>query len=152
MSLIDFILNLAGLLLWLNWLSLRFDPLAKTAPATLVGTLRRADPAGPKRWQLAAGLVAAAYRARVLLLADRPGVALDPSARLVRSSIFPSAAIILGRMLLFSFPQLCLSPWRFFISGCCCFRWSNPGVPDTDPLQKLVRVHFGWVESWPRAD
>ena len=26
MSLIDFILNLAGLLLWLNWRSIRFDP------------------------------------------------------------------------------------------------------------------------------
>jgi hypothetical protein len=29
MDLIDFLLNLAGLLLWLNWLSVRFDPLAR---------------------------------------------------------------------------------------------------------------------------
>src|ERR1700728_2744563 len=56
MRLIDFILNLAGLLLWLNWLSIQFDPLAKTTPASLVGTLRKADPSGPRRWQSLAGL------------------------------------------------------------------------------------------------
>ncbi len=44
MALIDFILNLAGLLLWLNWRSVRLDPLGKRTPATLIGTLRRAEP------------------------------------------------------------------------------------------------------------
>ena len=42
MGLIDFILNLAGLLLWLNWRAAKADPLGKPAPATLIGTLRRA--------------------------------------------------------------------------------------------------------------
>ena len=46
MGIVDFILNLAGLLLWLNWRSNRFDPLVKRLPATLMGTLR---PAAPKR-------------------------------------------------------------------------------------------------------
>ena len=39
MGLIDFILNLAGVLLWLGWRSIRFDPLGRSTPATLVGTL-----------------------------------------------------------------------------------------------------------------
>ena len=56
MSLIDFILNLAGLLLWLNWRTLPFDPLSKTTPATLVGTLRRAAPTRVKRWHFLAAL------------------------------------------------------------------------------------------------
>src|SRR6185369_15814235 len=56
MSLIDFILNLAGLLLWLNWRAVRFDPLAKTTPATLMGTLRRAEPSRFRRWHLLAAL------------------------------------------------------------------------------------------------
>ena len=30
MGIVDFILNLAGLLLWLNWRSGGFDPLAQT--------------------------------------------------------------------------------------------------------------------------
>jgi hypothetical protein len=56
MALIDFILNLAGLLLWLNWRSVRFDPLGKRTPATLIGTLRRAEPKRLRRWHLLAAL------------------------------------------------------------------------------------------------
>ena len=56
MALIDFILNLAGLLLWLNWRSVRFDPLGKRTPATLIGTLRRAEPRRWRRWHLLAAL------------------------------------------------------------------------------------------------
>ena len=56
MGLIDFILNLAGLLLWLNWRSVRFDPLGKRTPATLIGTLRRAEPRRLRRWHLLAAL------------------------------------------------------------------------------------------------
>jgi hypothetical protein len=49
-SFIDFILNLAGLLLWLNWRSMNFDPLFKRTPATLMGTLRPAAPKKLQRW------------------------------------------------------------------------------------------------------
>ena len=38
MSLIDSILSLAGLLLWLNWLAPRFDPLARAPAASLAET------------------------------------------------------------------------------------------------------------------
>ena len=54
MGYVDFILNLAGLLLWLNWRSVRFDPLAKRTPATLMGTLRPAAPKKIRRWHLLA--------------------------------------------------------------------------------------------------
>jgi uncharacterized protein YggT (Ycf19 family) len=56
MGLIDLILNLAGVLLWLSWRSIRSDPLVKTLPATLVGTLRRAEPRRIRGWQLLLGL------------------------------------------------------------------------------------------------
>jgi hypothetical protein len=57
MPLIDFILNLAGLLLWLNWRSSRFDPLAHTSAATLAGTLKRAEPRRFQGWPFLGGLV-----------------------------------------------------------------------------------------------
>jgi len=38
MSLINFILDIAGLLLWLSWRSIRFDPFTRPTPATLAGT------------------------------------------------------------------------------------------------------------------
>ena len=56
MSLIDLILNLAGLLLWFNWRSMRFDPLAHSSAATLAGTLKRAEPRRLRGWQFLAGL------------------------------------------------------------------------------------------------
>src|ERR1700739_3221359 len=52
MSWVDFILNIAGLLLWLNWRAGKIDPLGKRTPATLVGTLRRAEPSRAQRWNL----------------------------------------------------------------------------------------------------
>jgi len=58
MGLIDFILNLAGVLLWFSWRSMGMDPLTKTTPATLVGTLRRAEPRRLRGWQFLVGLAA----------------------------------------------------------------------------------------------
>src|SRR5260221_1147769 len=54
MGYVDFILNLAGLLLWVNWRSLPHDPFTRRTPATLVGTLRRAAPSRFRRWHLLA--------------------------------------------------------------------------------------------------
>src|SRR5277367_6064809 len=56
MVFVDTILNLACLLLWINWRSLPFDPIHKRTPATLVGTLRRAAPSHFRRWHLLAAI------------------------------------------------------------------------------------------------
>src|SRR5690242_1849525 len=53
---IDFILNVAGVLLWLNWRSSRLDPFIRATPATLAGTVRRAEPMRMKRWHFLAAL------------------------------------------------------------------------------------------------
>ncbi len=50
MGYVDLILNLSALLLWLNWRSIRFDPLTRRLPTTLMGTLRPASPAKLHRW------------------------------------------------------------------------------------------------------
>jgi uncharacterized protein YggT (Ycf19 family) len=43
MGLIDAILNLAILLLWLSWRSHRADPLSRSTPATLAGTIKKTE-------------------------------------------------------------------------------------------------------------
>src|SRR5579859_2278709 len=63
MTLIDFILNLAALMLWLNWRARRFDPLVRTRPVTLIGTLKRTETRYWLGWQMGAVLI--------LLLAGR---------------------------------------------------------------------------------
>ena len=101
MGIIDFILNLAGLLLWLNWRALRFDPLGKRTPATLIGTLRRAEPRAFAAMAFAGSPRRAAAAARGVLLADRSGVELGGgNTGSGRHRTLVSAAIHFGRMLL----------------------------------------------------
>src|SRR5262245_29923804 len=50
MDLINFLLNVAGLLLWLNWRAVGLSAVATPSGMPLLGTLKRAEPSGPKHW------------------------------------------------------------------------------------------------------
>jgi uncharacterized protein YggT (Ycf19 family) len=148
MGLIDFILNLAGLLLWLSWRSIRFDPLARTTPATLVGTLRRAEPRRLKGWEFLVGLAALLLLRAVLY--RHIGSAADWTPKLDLFFVvlaFPSEA--LRSTLLFSL----LSFARILA---VCYFWAlalviiNRHIAETDPLQKMLRLHVAPVARWPR--
>lgn len=149
MGLIDFILNLAGVLLWLSWRSIRFDPLVKTRPATLVGTLRRAEPRRPKGWQLLAGL--AALLVLRALLYQQIGPEADWTPRLdlyfvvlafhLRSDVF--------------LPAMVFSVLSFARILIVCYFWLlaltmiNRHSAEPDPLQRILRLHLGPVARWP---
>jgi len=151
MALLDFILNLVGLLLWFNWRAARFDPLAKFTPATLAGTLRRAEKTSFKRWHLPLGLVA-------LLLLRAPlysefGSALNWTGKLdvaVISIPFRTNVTSYLPMLLYSFYSFGVTLtvfllWVIFLSAL------KANAPETDSLRQLLRLHLGKVESWPRS-
>jgi uncharacterized protein YggT (Ycf19 family) len=153
MGLIDFILNLAAVLLWLSWRSIRFDPLARTKPATLVGTLRRAEPLRVKGWQLLAGL--AALLVLRALVYRQLGSEADWTPRLDLFFIvlaFPSRPPP-GHLL----PALLFSLLSFVRMLIICYFWLlavviiNRRVTDTDPVQKMLRLHFGPLARWPRT-
>jgi uncharacterized protein YggT (Ycf19 family) len=147
MGLIDLILDLAALLLWFNWRSLRFDPLVKTRPATLVGTLRRAEPRRVRGWQLLVALVALLVLRTVLYRQMGPEADWTPKLNLFfvvlafRSDHFLS-------VLLFS----ALSFARVLL---VCYFWLlalaiiNRRDTDSDELHKMVRLHLGPVARWP---
>jgi uncharacterized protein YggT (Ycf19 family) len=148
MGLIDFILNLAGVLLWLSWRSIRFDPLVKTTPATLIGTLRRAEPRRLKGWQFLVGL--ALLLVLRALLYRQIGSAVDWTPKLDLFFVvlaFPSDA--LPAALLYSL----LSFLRVLV---VCYFWGlvlvivNRSLADSDPLQRMLRLQFGSVARWPR--
>src|SRR5439155_17365485 len=61
MGVIDFTLNLAGLLLWVSWRSLSIHHLVNTGPASLTGTIKRAGPPRSRRWYFLAGLLGLLY-------------------------------------------------------------------------------------------
>jgi uncharacterized protein YggT (Ycf19 family) len=147
MALIDFILNLAALLLWWSWLAIRFDPLTKTSAASLIGTLRKADPTGPKRWKYLATLLALLLlRAGIYHLLSpalhwTPALELDIIDLSFRSDL-------MGRMLLFSLLSFALTLGVFYL-WVLLLSVANSGVPDLDPFQRLVRLYFKWLENWP---
>ena len=150
MGYVDFILNIAGLLLWLSWRSERFDPLAKRTPATLVGTLRRAEPARMRRWHLLAflgGLLV--LRA---LFYWQIGSTLSPvwAGKLNLGVIVLSIPCHdnyagLGRMLLFSCLSFGLALGIFYLWLLLLSLLAGP-----EPMHRLVRIPLGRVDGWPR--
>lgn len=146
MGLIDFILNLAGLLLWLNWLSIRFDPLAQPSAATLVCTLRKAGSPTVRRWMLVAAL-AGLMIGRAFVYAHI-GSATDWTPKL------PLGAIALSFRSDFFHLMLAYSALSFGVTLGCFYSWllllSFLGGRDggDDPLLRLARAHLGWVARW----
>ncbi len=149
MSLIDFILNLAALLMWFNWRAARVDPLALATPSTLAGTLRRAGKSNFTTWHLPAvigGLIV--VRAIFYWLTGDAvkwvGI-LDVG---VISVPFRSDGF--GRMLLYSVLSFGVALtvyfiWLIFLSSL------KPATADADSLRGLLRSQLGRVERWPRG-
>ncbi len=147
MGLIDFILNLAGLLLWLNWRSVRFDPLGRRTPATLIGTLRRAEPRRLRRWHLLAAL------GGLLLLRAlfywQIGSAAHWTGTLNLSVItlsFRSDYFV--RMLLFSIFSFGLTLGVFYL---WLLLLSILAGPEPLPFHRLVRMPLGGIDRWSRG-
>jgi uncharacterized protein YggT (Ycf19 family) len=151
MGLIDFILNLVGVLLWLNWRSIRFDPLVETTPATLIGTLRRAEPRRLKGWQLLLALAALLVLRSVLYWQIGPEADWTPKLNLFfvvlafRISALPQALL----------PTLLFSVLSFVRILIICYAWLlalaiiNRRSAAPDPVLKLLRLHLGPVARWP---
>ena len=145
MSCIDFILNIAGLLLWLNWRAVT-PPTAAPAGAAAPMLPRRADP--PRaRWRYLLGLLALLLGRAVFYWQAGSSLKWDP-----RISISFIALVfrsdLLGRMMLFSFLSFGVALGVFYL---CLLLLSsvNASVSDADPAQRLVRLHLGPLERWP---
>ena len=146
MAIVDFILNLAGLLLWLNWRSVRLDPLGKRTPATLIGTLRRAEPQRLRRWHLLAALgglllLRAVFYWQIGSAAHWTGTLnLNVITLSFRSDFF-------ARMLWFSIFSFGLTLAVFYL---WLLLLSILAGPDPPPFHRLVRVPLGGIDHWSR--
>jgi len=142
MGIVDFILNLAGLLLWLNWRSLRFDPLAKRQPATLMGTLRPAAPKKLRRWHL---LVFIAVLLLLRAVIYRYMVPFWVGHLDFGVTNLPFRSDDIYRMSIFSFFSFSLTLGIFYL---CLLPLSLLAGPE--PFHSLVKVPLGRVDDWPR--
>jgi uncharacterized protein YggT (Ycf19 family) len=144
MGYIDFILNLAGLLLWLNWRSDRFDPLLKRMPATLMGTLRPAAPKRFRRWHLLAILAVLLFLRAVIYWWIGPS--LGWIAKLDLGVVVPPfRSDWFLRILAYSFFSFGLTLGIFYV---CLLPLSLLAGPQ--PVHGLVKIPLGRVDDWPR--
>ena len=146
MGIVDFILNLAGLLLWLNWRSDRLDPLVKRTPATLIGTLRPTVPTKFRRWHLLA-FIAGLLCLRAVIYwwlgsASKP-VWVGQLDLCVIPLFFRSDWFV--RILVFSFFSFGLTLGTFYVWLLLLSLLAGP-----DPIHRLVKIPLGRVDGWPR--
>ncbi|HLZ53922.1 MAG TPA: hypothetical protein VKS19_05535 [Verrucomicrobiae bacterium] len=145
MGIVDFILNLAGLLLWLNWRSLRFDPLGKRTPATLIGTLRRAEPQRMRRWHLPVTLGGLLFLRAVLYWQIGSGVGWAAGKLNLGVIELSFRSDLFGHILLFSILSFGLTLCVFYLWLLLFSILAGP-----EPFHRLVRMQLGLMDRLPR--
>ncbi len=99
------------------------------------------------RWPHLAGLVALLLFRSVFYWQVGSALRWTPQLSLAVLTI-PFRTEFLGLALLFSWFSFGLSLAAFYFS-LVLLSLANRRVSDTDPLQRLVRLHLGWIEPWP---
>ena len=147
MGYVDFILNLAGLLLWIKWRSLPFDPFTKRTPATLVGTLRRAAPSRFRRWHLLLAIgVLLGLRALIYWWI---GSATHWTGKLDLGIItLTFRSDWFARTLAFSFFSFGLTLGVFYL-WLILLSILDRRPAQADPVHRLVRMQLGVIDGWP---
>lgn len=145
MNWVDLILNIAGLLLWLNWRAGKADPLSKRTPATLIGTLRSAAPRKMRRWDVPLVLAALIFLRAVFYWLIGPALRWSGTLNLgIISLSFRSDKF--GRILLFSALSFALALGIFYS---CIILFSLLKGPK--PVHDFVRMQLGRIDGWARA-
>jgi uncharacterized protein YggT (Ycf19 family) len=144
---IDFILNVAGLLLWLSWRAIRFDPLIRATPATLAGTVRRAEPSRLKRWHFLAALVGLVFVRAIFYWQIGPAVNWTPTLDLgVVALAFPGH--LFSTTLLYSTLSF-VHVWVIFQFWLIALLVISGPAAKPNPFQKLIALQLGRIAHWP---
>jgi uncharacterized protein YggT (Ycf19 family) len=145
MSFINSILDIAGLLLWLSWRSIPFDPVVRATPATLAGTVRRAEPSKLRRWHFLLVL------SGLLLVRALFYWGVDWTSSLDFGVVAPSfRGDTLATALLFSLLSFART-WMIFHFWLLALAMINGRSAEGNPLHKLVLLQLGSVGRWPLA-
>lgn len=140
------------MLLWLSWRSVRLDPFHRGIPATLTGTVRRAEPLRLSRWHFLAGLGALLLIRAFFYGQIGPAVGWTPRLNLsIITPAFPltrAGHVFYRSALLFSLLSfiLVLVAFYFWLLAVAVI---NRRVTDPDPLQKLLLLQLGRLARWP---
>jgi len=148
-GIVHFILNLAALLLWLNWRAVRLSAATQPSVLSLASALKRAEPRRPSRWIYFSVLVLLLTLRSFFYWQVGSSVNWTPAVQLgVISLHFRSD--FLSRMFLFSAFGFAVVLGIFYL-WLLLLVLVNRGVSDSDPVQKIVRLQLGRVAHWPIA-
>lgn len=147
MGLIDFILNLAALLLWLNGRALRSSVKDSSSGISLQSTLKKPEASRTRAWFfLLAVPVLLLLRA---VLYQQVGSALNWTPHLQLEVVsLPFFSDFLDRILLFSLLSFGLVLGKFYL-WMLLLSVVNRSVADADPLQQWARSQLSWIDRWP---
>ena len=146
MSLVDFLLNVAALVMWVSWRGIRGADAAGAA-GTILGNLRAAGVERPRRWPYLAWLVAlllfraVLYRQMGPNLPWHPAWSLGAATLVFRSDAFP-------RMLAFSGLGF-LSTLLFWYTGLAGILALNRPPSDRDGITRALRRQGTWAARLP---
>jgi uncharacterized protein YggT (Ycf19 family) len=146
-ALIDFLLNLAGLLLWLNWRALRLETPPQAGANTFAALLKPAETPQARGWLLLVALLGLLGIRAVLY--HELGSAADWTPRLsLGVVVLAFRSDRLGPVALFSL----LSFLRLLL---ICYFWLvvlallDNGAVETSNLRRNVRLQVGRMARWP---
>jgi uncharacterized protein YggT (Ycf19 family) len=145
MGIVDLILNIAGVLLWLNWRSIRFDPLSRRSPATLMGTLRPAAPSKLRRWHFIAFII-------VLLLLRAVIYRWLGSATGSTTTYLDFGAASQGFRLDYFVQDLAFSFLSFGRAMVILYIWLLffSLLAGPEPIHRLIKIPLGRLDECPR--
>lgn len=147
MDLIDWILNVAGVFLWIDW---RSAQAARPRSAlSIASTVRPASAGSPAK-----GLGSLASLAVILLVRPLFYYSIGSAVNWIPTLNFLAIAIpwrsdMLGRMFLFSFISFGKA-LGFYYAWLLLLSATNRNISDEDGMQRFVRAQLGWLEkiSW----
>jgi hypothetical protein len=144
-TLLDFILNVVGLLLWFNW---RASGLKLAAPGvvSLAATIQRTELIEPRRW-FSFGCLLALLLVRALVYCNI-GSKVNWTATLDLTAIaLPFRSDLLSRMFLFSFLSFLVS-LAIVYASLLLLSVINEKSRTTDYFSRLIALQLGWIGKW----
>ena len=146
MDLIDWILNVAGVFLWIDWRSARAA--TPRSALSIASAVRPASPSSPTK-----GLGSLASLAAILLIRPLFYYSIGSAVNWIPALNFLAIAIpwrsdLVGRMFLFSFISFGKA-LGFYYAWLLLLSVTNRKVSDEDGVQRFVRAQLGWLERIP---
>lgn len=147
MGLVDFILNVAALLLWLNWREMRHAQRDRPDRISLAGLLKYTGKTNQRHWWLLL-MIPVVLLVRALVF-QQVGPSLHWTPRLSLDLVtLPFHSNFPGRMLSYSVLNFLLLLGHFYIL-LMLLSMVNQGSLENDVIQRWVRIQLGRVDRWP---